>query len=119
MGMALKVDVAQACKCSGTEKPIDLVHLSRLTMGDKALELDVLKMFLAHIPNYIEMIKSAKSEDEIYIAAHTLKGAASNVGAFQLADIAREAEKNNKFAMKSVLNEMGEIADYISILASE
>ena len=119
MGMALKVDVAQACKCSGAEKPIDLVHLSRLTMGDKALELDVLKMFLAHIPNYIEMIKSAKSEGEIYMAAHTLKGAARNVGAFQLADIAGEAEKNNEFSMKSILHEMGEIADYISILASE
>lgn len=119
MGMALKVDVAEACKSAGTEKPIDLVHLSRLTMGDKDLELDVLKMFMAHIPNYLEMIKSAKTDDEIYVAAHTLKGAASNVGAFSLAQMARDAEQSRHFDIQGILEELGKITEYVSMLASE
>lgn len=119
MGMALKADVAEACKCAGTEKPVDLVHLSRLTMGDRDLELEVLKMFLAQIPHYIEMMKSAKTDDEIYVASHTIKGAASNVGAFKLADLARSAEQSRVFDIKMMLVEMGLITDYVSFLASE
>lgn len=119
MGMALKADVVEACKCDGTEKPIDLVHLSRLTMGDKDLELDVLKMFLAQIPNYLEMIKSANTPDEIYVAAHTLKGAASNVGAFALADLARDAEKTHQFAKQDILDEMGKITEYVAVISKE
>lgn len=119
MSMALKADVAEACKSAGTEKPIDLVHLSRLTMGDKELELDVLKMFLAQIPNYIQMMKSAQNSDEIYVAAHTIKGAASNVGAFSLAQIARDAEQTQSFAKQDIMNEFGKIADYVSLLSSE
>jgi len=119
MSMALKVDVAEACKSAGTEKPIDLVHLSRLTMGDKDLELDVLKMFLAQIPNYIEMMKTAQSSDEIYVAAHTIKGAASNVGAFSLAQMARDAEQNQRFAIQDTLDELSMITEYVSLLAAE
>ncbi len=119
MGMALKADVVEACKCAGAEKPVDLVHLSRLTMGDRDLELEVLKMFLAQIPNYIEMIKSAKTEQEIYVASHTIKGAASNVGAFKLAELARNAEKHSAFDLKVILSEMGLITDYVSMLSSE
>ncbi len=119
MAMALKADVVQACKCAGTEKPIDLVHLSRLTMGDKELELDVLKMFLAQIPNYIDMIKSAETSDQIYIASHTIKGAASNVGAFNLSDMARNAEESGVFDLSGIIAEMGSIAEYVSMLSKE
>ncbi len=56
MSMALKADVTQACRYEGTEKPVDLVHLSKVTMGDRGLELEVLKMFLTQIPNYISTI---------------------------------------------------------------
>lgn len=119
MGMALKADVAEACKSAGTEKPIDLVHLSRLTMGDKELELDVLRMFLAQIPNYLQMMKSAKNSDEIYVAAHTIKGAASNVGAFSLAQMARDAEQTQQFAKQDIMIELSNIIDYVSMLVSE
>ena len=119
MGMALKIDVAEACKCAGTEKPVDLVHLSRLTMGDRDLELEVLKMFLAQIPSYLELIKSADSKEEIYNAAHTVKGAAANVGAFPLADLARNAEENHEFSMQAILDEFSRITEYVSMLSSE
>lgn len=119
MNMALKVDVAEACKAAGTDKPIDLVHLSRLAMGDKDLELDVLKMFLAQIPNYLQMMTSAQNSDQIYVAAHTIKGAASNVGAFSLAQMARDAEQNQCFDKKDILDEFSRITEYVSLLALE
>ncbi len=119
MGMALKIDVAEACRGAGTEKPIDLVHLSRSTMGDRDLELEVLKMFLAQMPSYLQMIKSAKTDDEIYNAAHTIKGAAGNVGAFALADLARNAEESRSFSMRKILNEFSRITEYVSMLSSE
>lgn len=119
MGMALKVDVAKACQFAGTEKPVDLVHLSTLTMGDKALEHDVLKMFLAQIPHYIYMIKASQTPDEVYRAAHTIKGAASNIGAFRLANLAGFAEENKHFDMASIMVELSAITEYVAELCSE
>ena len=69
MGMALKVDVARACRQAGTEKPIDLVHLSNITMGDPALEREVLEMFLGHIPKYVEMLRSCHEAETACRAA--------------------------------------------------
>lgn len=115
--MALKVDVTEACRCNGTEKPVDLVHLSKLTMGDRDLELEVLKMFLAQIPNYINTIKLSKTPDEIYMAAHTLKGAASNIGAFPLAELARDAENDGQFDLNKIVKEMGHITEYVAMIS--
>jgi len=88
-------------------------------MGDKDLELEVLKMFLAQIPNYVDMIKSAKTDEAIYVAAHTLKGAASNVGAFPLAEIAKEAEEAKHFQLNDVIAELGKITDYVADLSQQ
>lgn len=119
MNMALKVDVLEAQKMDGMNKPIDLVHLSNLTMGDRELQLDVLKMFLAQIPNYLDMIKQSDTQEEIYRTAHTIKGAASSVGAFNLANLAKKAEASNLFPMVEILAELNEITDYVSDIASE
>ena len=48
MPMALKRDVAHAARAAGNAKPVDLVHLSALTMGDRDLEREVLGVFLTH-----------------------------------------------------------------------
>ena len=119
MSMALKADVVKACKSAGTEKPVDLVYLSSVTMGDRDLELEVLGMFLAQIPNYIQLINSAKTKQEIYLAAHTVKGAASNVGALRLAELARNAENSGKFDLNSILAELDLITKYVSLLSSK
>lgn len=117
--MALKADVTQACRYEGTEKPVDLVHLSKVTMGDRGLELEVLKMFLTQIPNYISTIKLAKTSDEIYRAAHILKGAASNIGAFPLAQYASLAETNGKFELNAIIKEFAHITEYVAMISAE
>jgi HPt (histidine-containing phosphotransfer) domain-containing protein len=70
--------------------PIDLAHLSRMTLGDPELECEVLTMFVA---------QSAKLLDELTglppaagALAHTLKGSARAIGAFAVAEAAARLE---------------------------
>jgi HPt (histidine-containing phosphotransfer) domain-containing protein len=75
------------------EAPLDLAHLRRFTMGDPKLELEILGLFADQLPITIDALKSASSEKEWTMAAHTLKGSARAVGAWQLASIAETAER--------------------------
>ena len=77
------------------ERPVDIGHLDRYTGGSRALNEEILRLFegqcrelLAKLEN-LAKTADAKSWREV---AHTLKGAARGVGAFQLADAAAEAE---------------------------
>lgn len=116
MGMALKADVTEACTKMGTQKPIDLVHLSRLTMGDRNLELDLLKMFAAQISQYQDTLKACVNSAEVKRAAHTIKGAARSIGAFRLSEIAQEAEDTGVADQDNFDNELMTIKRYISEL---
>ena len=73
--------------------PIDHVHLARYTMGNKALELEVLQLFAGQAPETLASLKAAATAKEWHVAAHTLKGSARAVGAFALAAAAEEAER--------------------------
>jgi HPt (histidine-containing phosphotransfer) domain-containing protein len=67
-------------------KAIDLQHLSIQTMGDKALELEVLQIFARQTRKLMKDISEQQgSRGEI---AHRLKGAALGVGAFSVAEAA-------------------------------
>jgi HPt (histidine-containing phosphotransfer) domain-containing protein len=67
-----------ACPAKG--RPIDLVHLARQTMGDKALELEVLQMFARHARESMKELAATEGEARA-AAAHRLKGSAQSVGA--------------------------------------
>lgn len=73
--------------------PVDLKHLGRYTLGDVALEREILGLFLAQIPLTIEALKFAKSDKDWYQAAHTLKGSGRAVGAWRVSRLAQQAEK--------------------------
>lgn len=75
--------------------PIDLVHLSRQTMGDRELEHEVLALFerqASHIGGKLATLESG--EDHLVRAdlAHKLKGSARAVGAFAVATAAENYE---------------------------
>ena len=72
-------------------RPVDLVHLARQTMGDRALEQEVLGIFVQQVAALRERLDGAGG-DERRRLAHTLKGSARGVGAFALADCAGEIE---------------------------
>ncbi len=74
------------------DMPVDLAHLRRYTLGDKALEAEVLDLFLAQLPETIASLRAAATERDWKMAAHALKGSSRAVGAWRIAGLAQEAE---------------------------
>ncbi len=73
--------------------PIDLKHLRRYTLGDTALEREVMQLFLGQIPQTIAALSNAMNDHEWRIAAHTIKGSARAIGAWRIARLAEQAER--------------------------
>jgi HPt (histidine-containing phosphotransfer) domain-containing protein len=94
--------------------PIDLTHLRRFTLGDKSLELEILGLFIEQVPMTLESLKSALTEQDWKMAAHTLKGSARAVGAWRLAKLSERAERlggpSDRTACSLVLREIEEAA---------
>ncbi len=95
--------------------PIDLKHLRRYTMGDVALEQEVLELFLGQLPQTIQALSDAATEREWRMAAHTLKGSGRAVGAWRVARLAERAERhfnlNNRVMCAKTVAGMREAAE--------
>jgi HPt (histidine-containing phosphotransfer) domain-containing protein len=72
--------------------PIDMGHLSRQTLGDPGLEEEVLRLFDQMARVYYDRLETSTNAADLLRNLHTLKGAASGIGAFGLAELARAAE---------------------------
>ena len=70
--------------------PLDFEHLSRMTLGDPALEFEVLTMFVAQSASLLDQLTALPPEAASL--AHTLKGSARAVGAFAVAEAASRLE---------------------------
>jgi HPt (histidine-containing phosphotransfer) domain-containing protein len=75
-----------------SSRPVDLVHLSRYTLGERALEREVLALFCSQASIYIERLHTARSDRDWKDAAHSLKGSATAIGAWRTAAAAANAE---------------------------
>lgn len=74
---------------------VDLVHLSRQTLGDSALETELLALFQNQAQQFAKrLLGPSHPGDEKWRAelAHTLKGSARAVGAFKVAQAAENYE---------------------------
>jgi HPt (histidine-containing phosphotransfer) domain-containing protein len=74
------------------DTPIDWAHLSRFTLNDKQLENEVLGLFAMDAPRYLAKMLTARARKDWIAAAHTLKGSARAVGAWNVAECAEAAE---------------------------
>lgn len=74
-------------------RPIDMVHLSKQTLGDHGLECEVLRLFDQMARVYFGRLETSTTEADVLRHLHTIKGAASGVGAWNLADLAKIAEQ--------------------------
>lgn len=92
-GMAFSMPGGEAAPSSPPLRPIDMAHLARQTMGDRALEQEVLTLFLQQALSVSRKIVEADNQDRLMMA-HGLKGSARGVGAFAIADCASEIERN-------------------------
>lgn len=73
-------------------RPVDLVHLSRYTLGERELEREVLELFCTQSVVYLERLRESRDERDWHDAAHSLKGSARAIGAWRAAQAAERAE---------------------------
>lgn len=99
-------------------RPIDLVHLSRQTLGDRALEEEVLGLFLRQIDKVAERLARADDAERRRIA-HALVGSARGVGAFAVADCAAEIEKSgyNAHLGRQLAAHLDKVSDFIASIS--
>ena len=77
---------------------IDLDHLARYTGGEKGLNSEILRLFDSQVTEMVGELNTllasqdAKRWREV---AHTIKGAARGVGAFEMGEAAAKAEPVN------------------------
>lgn len=74
------------------ERPIDLVHLARQTLGDRSLEREVLNLFVVQARSVLAQMEVAHPGRSRADLAHTLKGSARSVGAWHVAQEAEACE---------------------------
>ncbi|MBL8582207.1 MAG: Hpt domain-containing protein [Rhizobiaceae bacterium] len=100
-----------------SSRPIDLAHLSRQTMGDRALEQEVLGLFLQQAILVKEQIAAADTKERLRLA-HSLKGSARGVGAFALGDCAAEIESRpaDKAVVGRLTRLIDELRDFIAAI---
>jgi HPt (histidine-containing phosphotransfer) domain-containing protein len=94
---------------SKTERAIDAEHLSRMTLGEVSLEREVLALFERQSAILLPRIRSgaqgsgAKSTMGL---AHTLKGSASSIGAFRVAQAAACVEQADAAGLAAAIEEL-------------
>jgi len=100
-----------------SNRPIDLAHLARQTMGDRALEQEVIAMFLHQAGQIGEKIAHA-SPDECRELAHRLVGSARGVGAFAIADCADEIQTrpDEQKAKRRLARLIDEARDFVAAI---
>jgi HPt (histidine-containing phosphotransfer) domain-containing protein len=121
-------DVPQAKEGRKTSsRPVDLVHLSRYTLGERELEREVLELFCSQSLIYIERLQTAPSGKDWKDAAHSLKGSATAIGAWRTAAAAANAEVLSSEAppearalrLREIESSVREAEDYIAGLLAD
>jgi len=90
---------------------MDLDHLERMTLGDRQLEREVLKIFVRQAAIMLPRIATA-APAVAAAAAHTLLGSARGIGAWRVAQAAEwlehaVASQPKDDALMTAINELG------------
>jgi HPt (histidine-containing phosphotransfer) domain-containing protein len=91
-------------------RPIDMAHLARQTMGDRALEREVLQLFAQQAMSVRKQLCEASPSERIRLA-HGLKGSARGVGAFVIADCVADLEASPGEA--AILDRLSVLVDQV------
>ena len=76
-----------------TSRPVDLVYLSRYTLGNRSLENEVLELYCKQSRLYLQRLDAASTDKAWHEAAHTIRGSALGIGAWKVASLAQAAER--------------------------
>ena len=115
--LALKVEADTKEEKPIDNPPVDLVYLSSLSMGDSALETEILGMFASQLPIYLDSLCGCDDPLQRKAALHTLKGAARSVGAVHLSEIAAMLENDASVSNEKLLKEAARVAEFISSIS--
>jgi HPt (histidine-containing phosphotransfer) domain-containing protein len=85
-----RIDWMSSPPLAPDDGPIDFAHLLRMTLGDHALECEVLTMFVAQSARMLDQLTALPPDAGAL--AHTLKGSARAIGAFAVAEAASRLE---------------------------
>jgi len=91
------------------DRAIDLVHLSRTSMGDPSLEREVLRLFDRQSVLLIARMRSAAPAGMATLA-HTLKGSARGIGAWRVARAAEALELAGSAGLDAVAEALDQLA---------
>jgi HPt (histidine-containing phosphotransfer) domain-containing protein len=84
---------------------IDTAHLDRMTLGDEALQREVLTLFVRQSADLVA--RMATFPADMAAIAHTLKGSARGIGAFSAAASAERLERSiEQGAARAALSEL-------------
>ena len=77
---------------------LDFQRLATFTDGDPGLEAELLELFVATAAGYLDELREAVNDTDSragrwQATAHSLKGAAGNIGAVAMAELAAAAEQ--------------------------
>lgn len=95
------------------DRPVDLVHLARHTLGNRDLEREVLQLFVRQSAVYLGRLRGAHSVAERRTAAHTIKGSARGIGAWRIAELADAFERMPEGATNGDGADFSELAQAI------
>ena len=112
MTMLALRNVEAAPSLAPDDRPIDLVHLARTTLGDRSLEREVLQLFDRQSILLIARMRTASPEG-MAMLAHTLKGSARGIGAWRVARAAEALEQagGNGNEIRGALERLASVAD--------
>ncbi|OHV88414.1 Hpt domain-containing protein [Mesorhizobium sp. ORS 3428] len=99
-------------------RPVDMAHLARHTMDDRALEQEVLALFVQQALSVRDEILDADARERVLLA-HALKGSARGIGAFAVAECAEaiEQQPEDARALKKLGALIDEVRDFIASIS--
>lgn len=99
-------------------RPVDLAYLGQQTFGDRALEQEVLGMFVQQAQAVRDRL-TASNDKERMLLAHGLRGSAGGVGAFAVAEAATAVELNpqDKALAALLLRRIDEMRDFVASIS--
>ena len=104
------VEHVSAPPLAPVERPIDLEHLFRMTLGDHSLEREVLALFDRQADMLLPRIR--RGDKAVAAAsAHTLKGSAVGIGAFGVARAAEAVERAKDAAFAEAIDTLSAVLE--------
>ena len=97
---------------------LDLIYLRRQTVGDVALERELLALLVGQCAHFLPLLTSREDEVARREAAHGLRGAAASLGATRLAASAAAIEAGREPPV-AIERAVGEVTTTIERLLEE